>query len=167
MGEWNRAKEAAKRDYAFMRKALKDYDYGEKKTAEATDFGVRNLAAKSVGEARDAVFPLIESSYMRKDFASAGALEDVMKWFDLFLLEMELMMMWKEPEGHRGYVILMKSDAVLLKGAEKLLSMSRGLGEGGEGGKAKPDAKKRCGQIKEAVMDLMLVLKRRRHALGG
>lgn len=165
MGEWTRAKEAAKADYAFMRKVLKDYGYGEKKGAHATDLEVRRLAAKSVVEARDVIFPLIESSYLSKDFQVAGALEEVMKWFDLFLLEMELAFIWKDPAGHRGLVVLMKSDAALVKGAENLLALSRRLG--GAEAKVKPDAKKRCGEIKEGIMDLMLVMKRRRHALGG
>jgi hypothetical protein len=167
MDDWTRAKEAAKRDYAFMHKALKGYGYGEKNEARATDLEVRTLAAKSVNEARDVVFPLIESSYMKKDFAAAGALEDLMKWFDLFLLEMELIFIWKDTAGHRGYVILMKADAVLVKGAEKLLAGSKRLGGGGDEGKVKPDAKKRCAEMKEEIMNLMLVLKRRRHALGG
>ena len=163
MVEWAKAKETAAREYKAMQKMVEGYGYGEGKAAERTDLHVRTLAAKSVNGARDELFPLIESAYLSKDFDTAGALNDVMQWLDLFLLEMELKLLWKDNAESRGYVVLMRSDAALLRGTGKLAASVKNLRHAGRG----RGVKKACAEIKESVGGLMMLLKRRRHSLGG
>jgi hypothetical protein len=164
MVEWTKAKEAAAREYHAMHKAAEGYGYGEGKAAEKTDLAVRRIAAKSINEAKDELFPLIESSYLGRDFDSAGALNDIMQWLDLLLLEMDLRMLWKADADYRGYVVLIRSDAALIRGAEKIAASVKGLKTAGKG---RGGVKKACAEIKESIAGLMMLLKRRRHSLGG
>jgi hypothetical protein len=163
MVEWTKAKEAAAREYKALQKTIEGYGYGEGKAAEKTDLSVRKVAAKSINEAKDDLFPLIEAAYMGKDFDSAGALNDIMQWLDLFLLELDLRMLWKSDAGYRGYVILVRSDAALVRGTEKVATSVKGL----KSVKGKGGVKKSCAEIKESIAGLMMLLKRRRHSLGG
>ncbi len=167
MSEWIEAKESAKRESQALGKVVKPYSYKDPKDAENTDMEIRRVAAKHIHGSRDIVFPMIESSYLEKEFKNVTALEDVMQWLEVFILEMELKLVWNSEAGYRQFRRLIKYDAELIRMAVKLESDVRKMMEGAKKGSGRKAVVKRCAEIKSGISDLMLVFKRRRHSLGG
>ncbi len=166
MSEWDAAKERARKEYRLIEKEIKGYSYASAKSAETTDTALRKAVAANIGMCRDHVFPMIEAAYMEKDFGSAGALEEVMQWLDVFMLELGLMMEWKDHAAMKQYATLIKADWTLLSDSGKLADVLERLNKETLSGKGR-SVVKRCAQVKGFVSDLMFVYKKRRHSLGG
>ena len=166
MSEWVRAKGEAKAEFKEMDKAVAGYSYKEPKHAESTDNHVKRLIADELNKSKDSLFPMIEAAYMEKDWDDSGALEDVMQWIDVFLLELGLPLQWDEKAGCRSFVKVIKADVTLLRNSRKLASILEKMNEqvmGGRGG----SAVRKSAQLKKFIADMLGVFKKRRHALGG
>jgi hypothetical protein len=167
MSEWERGCEVAKKEKKAMERLVKSYGYRDEKSAGRTDIEVRKAVAGHVNDSRDLVFPMIEAAYLAQDMDDAGALEDVMQWLDVFLLELGLKLEWNDHAMHRNYVTLIRSDLALMQNSEKLHSAIGKLNEGYLKKKSVRSVKKRCEDIRSFISDVMLVFKKRRHSLGG
>lgn len=166
MSEWNKAKGEVKRKARIMEKIISNYSYQDPKHSSATDKQVRITYGDDVNKARDLLFPLIESSYLENNMDNAGALEDVMQWLDVFLLELGLPLIWKLEANYRDYSRLIKYDVEMLENTRKLLKAFEKLNTEGKKGEGKSFVKKSA-QLKKSIQDLLSVFKRRRHVLGG
>lgn len=166
MSEWVKAKDAARKEAKEMEKSLKGYSYKDRESAGKTDTEYRKAVAGHINASRDLIFPMIESAYLEKDFESAGALEEVMQWLDVFLLELGLKLEWRDDAGYRDFVTLIRSDFTLLQNAGKLEETIGRMKKDALGGRGR-SVVKRCTQLREYVSDLMFVFKKRRHSLGG
>ena len=162
MSEWVKAKGESGKELKEVEKRLRSYSYREPKDAEATDREVRKAVAESVNGARDILFPFIEAAYTGSDMATAGAMEEVMQWLDVFLLEAGLPLVWSDKAVSKDFARLIRADAALLKGCATLGEMIRKLK-----GAAGKSAEKECAKAKEYITELLSVYKARRHALGG
>lgn len=166
MSEWVKAKGEGKPEFKEMEKAVPGYGYKDPKKAESTDEQFRRMIADDINKSRDFLFPMIEAAYLEEDFDNAGALEDVMQWLDVFLLELGLPLVWGEKAGYKKFVRLMKADVTIMRNSRKLTKILEQMQENvmhGKGG----SMVRRCALLKKYVSDLLVVFKRRRHALGG
>ena len=165
MSEWVKAKRELKKEFRKMEKEVKDYSYKDPEHAEKTDEAFRKILAQELNKSREIIFPMIESAYKESDMKNAGALEDVMQWIDVFLLETGLPLEWNKDADHMKYRKLIKLDVTILDNTRKLNGILEKMGEKAtEGGSG--SAVKKCAQLKNYVSDLLRYFKRRRHSLG-
>lgn len=167
MSEWGKAKGEMKKEFAWMEKLVDGYSYKDPKHTDKTDNNVRKLVAEEVKKSRDTLFPLIEAAYMDQDMKSAGPLDEVMQWLDIFLLELGLKMNWSEVGDYKDYMRLIKFDITFIKNAKKLTEILDDMHERVMKGKDTRSVPKTSAQIKTYIMDLLKVFKKRRHSLGG
>jgi hypothetical protein len=166
MSEWVKARGEAKAEFSDLSKAVPGYSYKDAKSAEETDGKLRKKLQGMVSASRDSLFPMIEAAYLEKDWDNAGALEDVMQWLDLYMLELGLPAEWNEKAGYRGHVKLIRSDLALLRNTAKLAKALEDMNEKvlhGKGG----SVVRKSAQLKQFITDLLGSYKKRRHALGG
>jgi hypothetical protein len=166
MSEWVKARGEAGKEFREMEKAISGYSYKDPEHAEKTDRRFRELIALNVRNSRDFLFPMIEAAYLQKDFDNAGALDDVMQWLDVFLLELGLKMEWNENANCKGFVSLIKSDVTMLRNSKMLAEIIEQMQKDvlhGKGG----SVVRKCAQRRKYISDLLLVFKKRRHSLGG
>ncbi len=166
MSEWVKATREAKAEFREMDKAVPGYSYKEPKHAESTDDKFKHLIADEINKSRDFLFPMIEAAYLEKDWDNSGALEDVMQWLDIFLLELGLPLIWNENAGYKNFVRLIKADVTLLRNSRKLTKILEQMQDKVLHGTS-GSVVRRCAMLKKYVSDLLVVFKRRRHALGG
>jgi hypothetical protein len=167
MSEWDKSKGQVKNEFNYMDKLIGGYSYRDPDHTEKTDEKLRKLVADEINKSRDFLFPMIEAAYLDKDMKSAGPLDEIMQWLDIFLLELGLRMNWSEVADYKDYMRLIKFDVTLIKNSKKLTQILEKMQNevlNGRGGSGVP---KKCLMIKKYVTDLMTVFKRRRHALGG
>jgi hypothetical protein len=167
MSEWEKAKDEAKREARIMQKEVRGYSYKDEEHAEKTDKEYRNLVSGFINDSRDHVFPMIEAAYLEKHFENASVLEEVMKWLDIFLLEIGLKLEWRDDADYRAFSRLIKADVTLLENSRKLAQITKKMKEDVLRNKAKKPLTKKAHQLRQYVSDLMLVFKKRRHSLGG
>ncbi len=166
MSEWESGKNHAKKEAKELEGLIDGYSYRDAKHAEKTDELYREILTKDMRKCRDLIFPLIEAAYIEQDFKNAGALEDVMQWLDVFLLELGLKLEWNDMATDSEYETLIKTDLVLLNNTNSLVDILDVFQQKTLHGKAGSVVEK-CGKIKKYVGDLLLLFKKRRHALGG
>jgi hypothetical protein len=166
MSEWVRATREAKADFKEMEKAVAGYSYKDPKKAESTDEHVKRILADEAHKAKDFLFPIIEAAYLEEEFDNTGALEDVMQWLDVFMLELGLPLEWDDRASSKNFVRLIKADVTLLRNVRKLAKILEQLNEKvlhGHGG----SMVRKSAELKKFISDLLVLFKRRRHALGG
>jgi hypothetical protein len=166
MSEWVKAKSEARADFREMEKALDGYSYKEPKHAERTDERFRRRIGDEINRSRDFLFPMIEAAYIEQDVDDATALEEVMQWLDVFLLELGLPLVWNENADYRSYMKLIRADVTISRNAAKLSKILEKMQEQVLHGKSGSVVRKSA-QLKKFISDLLTVFKRRRHALGG
>jgi hypothetical protein len=166
MSEWVKSKGEAKAECKAMEKAIDGYSYKDPKHSESTDEKLRRLIADEVNKSRDFLFPMVEAAYIEQDTDDATALEEVMQWLDVFLLELGLPLIWNENAGYRNFMKLIKADVTIIANSRKLSKILEKMQEQVLHGKSGSVVRKSA-QLKKYVSDLLAVFKRRRHALGG
>ena len=166
MSEWVRAKREAKAENKSMEKEIDGYSYKDPKHSERTDEKLRRLVADEVNKSRDSLFPMVEAAYIEQDTDDATALEEVMQWLDVFLLELGLPLLWNENADYRGYMKLIKADATIVSNSRKLSNILEKMNAQVLHGKSGSVVRKSA-QLKKYITDLLAVFKKRRHALGG
>ncbi|UCD03191.1 MAG: hypothetical protein JSV63_00965 [Candidatus Aenigmatarchaeota archaeon] len=167
MSEWGKARGEMKKEFSWMEKLVDGYSYQDPKHTDKTDNKVRTLIADEIKKCRDTLFPMIEAAYLDQDMKSAGPLDDVMQWLDIFLLELGLKMNWSEVGDHRDYMRLIKFDITLIKNAKKLAEILDDMHERVLKRKDTRSVPAKSAQIKKYILDLLKVFKKRRHSLGG
>ena len=167
MSEWGKARSEVKKEHSFMEKLVEGYNYKDPEHLDRTDRKVRILIADEIKKSRDFVYPMIEAAYLDQDMKSAGPLDEVMQWLDIFLLELGLKMNWSEVGDYKDYMRLIKYDVSLIKNAKKLTEIIDVLNERVLRHKDTRSVVTKCVQIKKYIVDLMSVFKKRRHSLGG
>lgn len=167
MSEWAKAKDEVKREFNDMEKLIDGYNYKDPKHTEKTDKKLRKLVADEINKTRDFLFPMIEAAYLDQDMKSAGPLDEVMQWLDIYLLELGLKMNWSEVADYKDYMRLIKFDVTLIRNAMKLTEILKDMQDSVLNGKGAASVPRKSTQIKKYIMDLLTVFKRRRHALGG
>ncbi len=166
MSEWVRAKREAKSESKAMEKEIEGYSYQDPKHSEKTDGKMRRLIADEVNKSRDSLFPMVEAAYIEQDTDDAAALEEVMQWLDVFLLELGLPLIWDEHADYRSYMKLIRADATMIINSRKLSKILEAMNEQVLHGKSGSVVRKSA-QLKKYISDLLAVFKKRRHALGG
>ncbi len=166
MSEWVKAKGEAKKLFKEIEKEVEGYGYKDPKHAERTDEKFRRLMADWINKSRDFLFPMIEAAYLEEEVENAGALEEVMQWLDVFLLELGLPLVWGDNAAYKDYVKIIQSDVTLVRNGEKLAKTLESMQDQvlhGHGG----SMVRKCAQLKKFISDMLVVFKKRRHALGG
>ncbi|MBN2330347.1 MAG: hypothetical protein JXC85_00890 [Candidatus Aenigmarchaeota archaeon] len=166
MSEWVRAAREAKQEHNALKKEIEGYSYKDPRHSESTDESFRRLIADEVNKSRDFLFPMVEAAYIEQDTDDATALEEVMQWLDVFLLELGLPLIWNESADYRSYMKLIRTDVTVIKNARDLAKILGKMNDQVMHGKSGSVVRK-CAQLKKYVSDLLTILKRRRHALGG
>jgi len=166
MSEWVKAKRDRKQEHQRMEKAISPYNYENQKKALATDKKFRVAIGDEINKCRDLTFPMIEAAYLENDMNNAGALEDVMQWLDVFLLELGLPLEWNSEANYRLFSKLIRLDDQLYKDSKKLTLALSKLNDKTlkqKGG----SVVNQCATLKQYVTNLLTIFKRRRHSLGG
>jgi hypothetical protein len=166
MSEWIKAAKETKPEFREIDKAISDYNYSEPKKAEVTDERVRRLIAEHINKSRDFLFPMIEAAYLEKEMDNASALEDVMQWLDLFLLELGLPLVWDDRADYRKLAKLIKADVTMIRNSKQLEGILESMQDRVLHGRSGPVVKK-CAQLKKYISDMLGLYKTRRHVLGG
>jgi hypothetical protein len=167
MSEWEKARGQVKREFGYMEKAVDGYSYKDGKHTEKTDEKLRGLIAAEITKSRDFLFPMIEAAYLEQDMKSAGPLDEIMQWLEIFILELGLKMNWSETADHKDYMRLIKFDVTLLKNSRQLTEILEDMQDDVLKGKGGSSVPRKCTQIKKYITDMMTIFKRRRHAIGG
>jgi hypothetical protein len=166
MSEWVKARGEAKKEFKMMDKLVEGYGYAEPKHAEVTDKHFRRLLADEINKSRDFLFPMIEAAYIESNMDNAGALEEVMQWLDVFLLELGLPLVYNEKAGYREFARLIKSDSGLIENGETLAGVIKKMQDEVLHGRSGPVVRK-CAQLKNYLTEMLTLFKRRRHSLAG
>ncbi len=167
MSEWGKARGQVKKEYNSMEKLIEGYNYKDPKHTDKTDEKLRKIVADEINKSRDFLFPMIEAAYREQDMKSAGPLDEVMQWLDIFLLELGLKMSWSEVGDYKDYMRLIKFDSALVQNAVKLAGFIEDMQDSVLRGKGGATVPKKCDQLKKYILDLMALFKKRRHSLGG
>ncbi len=167
MSEWEKAKGQVKREVSLMEKHIHTYSYKDSGHTEKTDRKLRELIAAEIKKSRDLLFPMIEASYLKQDMKSAGPLDEIMQWLEIFILELGLKMNWSETADYKDYMRLIKFDFTLVKNSRKLAEIIENMQDDVLKGKGVSSVPGKCTQIKKYITDMMTIFKRRRHAIGG
>ncbi len=167
MSEWVKAKDNVKKEFNAMEKLINGYSYKDPKHTEKTDERLRQLIADEINKSRDFLFPIIEAAYLDQDMKSAGPLDEVMQWLDIFLLELGLKMNWSEVAVYKDYMRLIKFDTTMINNASRLTGIMESMQDSVLNGRGASSVPGKSLQIKKYIMDLLTIFKKRRHALGG
>lgn len=166
MSEWIKATGEVKKETKEMEKKVKGYSYRYPDKSETTDEKIRRLIADEINKSRDFLFPLIENSYRKSDIKNASALEEVMQWLDVSLLELGLPLIWSETAGYKSFEKLIRLDTAILKNSENLAKALEKFHDVVMKGREK-DIPEKCVKMKKYITDVLSLYKKRRHILEG
>jgi len=167
MGYWSKAAGELRKSVSEMEEEISGYSYKDPKHTEKTDFKFRKIIASEINKCRDLLFPLIEAAYIEQDMKKAGVFDEMMQWFDIFLLELGIGMKWSEVAEKKDYMRLIRLDVSMLKNTRRLTDVMKALNESVLEKKRTVNVSEKGRQIKKYIMDLLSLFKKRRLSLGG